>query len=79
MLSGTTVRVAERADGGGVTARVPAIAAAAVAAAPGLVGGRRLRWSRFALFARPLLRPKFGVGLGRVAAASAGGTEDSDV
>ena len=39
--AGATMCVAERADGAGATARVPAVAAAAIAAAAALVGARR--------------------------------------
>ena len=45
VLSGAAVRVAERADGGGPTARVPGIAAAAAAAVAAVVAARPCRES----------------------------------
>ena len=45
VLSGASVRVAERADGGGPTARVPGIAAAAAAAVAAVVAARPCRES----------------------------------
>lgn len=52
VLSGTLMRVAERADGGGPTARVPGIAAAAAAAVAAVAAARRCRESCLAGVAR---------------------------
>ena len=50
---------AERADGGGPTARVPGVAAGVIAAA---AAAAQARWSRWSCLARAVLRPASPVG-----------------
>ena len=45
VLSGTIMRIVERADGGGPTVRVPGVAAAAVAAVAAVAAARPCRES----------------------------------